>query len=300
MAMPATSIPPIETADQLFPDLRARLRHDDPTPLFHQLANALRWEIGMGRLSSETTLPTIHELADAVGVHYHTARRAYRQLADDGVLVSRRGSGTRVVDDARTKAPNAVSSAPEVVECNLTEAAQLARQVRRRYGIATVARVIDGLPASATGPVLTTTFHAAEVAERLGGISSLVHALPVVLDPSSVDAVVERMRRLALRRLVVVERDVGTGEGLAKEIGRQIGNRFVATVADLEWFHAAAPAADHLVLLSPRVWDAEPDSLQDLPNVMTVRLVFDEIALDAVARHHGWQSVEPVGQEEAQ
>jgi DNA-binding transcriptional regulator YhcF (GntR family) len=298
--MTSTALLDAEGVDRLFFDLRHRLRPDDPTPLFHQLANALRWEIGMGRLSVDTTLPTIHELADAVGVHYHTARRAYHQLAVDGVLVSRRGSGTRLVASARAEAPIGPSRVPEVVECNLTEAAQLARQVRRRFGIATVARVIDGLPGTATAPVLTTTFHAAEVADRLGGTSSLVHALPVVLDPSSVDAVVERMRRLNLHRLVVVERDVGTGDGLAKEIGKQVGNRFVASVADPEWFHAAAPADDHLVLLSPRVWDAEPDSLHDLPNVMTVRFVFDEIALDAVARHHGWHPVERVGQQEAQ
>jgi DNA-binding transcriptional regulator YhcF (GntR family) len=298
--MTSTATLDVERVDRLFFGLRHRLRPDDPTPLFHQLANALRWEIGMGRLSTDTTLPTIHELADAVGVHYHTARRAYRQLADDGVLVSRRGSGTRLVAGARADAPIGPSHAPEVVECNLTQAAQLARQVRRRFGIAAVARVIDGLPGSATAPVLTTTFHAAEVADRLGGTSSLVHALPVVLDPSSLDAVVERMRRLNLHRLVVVEWDVGTGDGLIREIGARLGAGIVPTVADPAWLRATAPADGCLVLLSPRVWDTEPDSLQDLPNVMTVRFVFDEIALDAVARHHGWQPVERVGQREAQ
>jgi DNA-binding transcriptional regulator YhcF (GntR family) len=289
--MSSTSILPAGGAPRLFDDLRIRLRPDDPTPLFHQLANALRWEIGMGRLSRDAALPTIHELADAVGVHYHTARRAYRQLADDGVLVSRRGQGTKLVDSTRANADRRPSPAPEVVECNLTQATQLARQVRQRYGVAATPKLLDMLSGPSTAPVLTTTFHAAAVADRYKRASHPVHALPIVLDPGSLDAVVQRMRRLGLRRLAVVERDVGTGEGLATELGRKLGNRIVPTVTAPAWFHAAAPAEDHLVLLSPRVWDAEPDWRQDLPNVMTVRFLFDEDALDAVARHHGWQQV---------
>jgi hypothetical protein len=73
----------------------------------------------------------------------------------------------------------------------------------------------------------------------------------------------------------------------------------VPTVADPEWFHAAAPADEHLVLLSPRVWDAEPDSFQYLPNVMTVRFLFEVNALDAVARRHGWQNLAGVDPRDA-
>lgn len=67
------------------------------TPLFQSIAQALRSDIAQGAYSSGSKLPTEAELAARFGVNRHTVRHALEVLAEDGLVQSRRGSGTRVV-----------------------------------------------------------------------------------------------------------------------------------------------------------------------------------------------------------
>lgn len=67
------------------------------TPLFQSIAQALRVDIAEGAYAAGTKLPTEAALADRFGVNRHTVRHALELLADEGLVKSRRGSGTRVV-----------------------------------------------------------------------------------------------------------------------------------------------------------------------------------------------------------
>lgn len=67
------------------------------TPLFQSIAQALRSDIAEGAYPSGSKLPTEAELAARFGVNRHTVRHALGVLADEGLVQSRRGSGTRVV-----------------------------------------------------------------------------------------------------------------------------------------------------------------------------------------------------------
>lgn len=60
------------------------------------IAEELRAEIMDGRLQTGDRLPTENELATRFRVNRHTARRALASLAGDGLIESRRGSGTFV------------------------------------------------------------------------------------------------------------------------------------------------------------------------------------------------------------
>lgn len=64
------------------------------------IAEELRVEIGDGRLSPGDRLPTENALARRFGVNRHTARQAIATLADEGLVESRRGSGTFVLGEA--------------------------------------------------------------------------------------------------------------------------------------------------------------------------------------------------------
>lgn len=64
------------------------------------IAEELRVEIGDGRLRVGDRLPTENVLAGRFGVNRHTARRAIGALAGDGLVESRRGSGTFVIGEA--------------------------------------------------------------------------------------------------------------------------------------------------------------------------------------------------------
>ena len=63
---------------------------------FEQLAAALRDRIRSGEFARGAKLPTINDLVGQTGLSPMTIRRAYRLLADDGLVVVRKGRGTFV------------------------------------------------------------------------------------------------------------------------------------------------------------------------------------------------------------
>ena len=68
---------------------------DSPDALYEQLAALLREAIGDGTYRSR--LPSEPALASEYGVSRETARRAIRLLVAEGLLVTRHGRGTFVV-----------------------------------------------------------------------------------------------------------------------------------------------------------------------------------------------------------
>jgi GntR family transcriptional regulator / MocR family aminotransferase len=78
------------------PELLVELDRAAGEPLHRQLANGLRDAIRSGRLVPETRLPSTRVLAEDLGVSRRLVVDAYSQLAAEGFLLSRHGSGTRV------------------------------------------------------------------------------------------------------------------------------------------------------------------------------------------------------------
>jgi GntR family transcriptional regulator len=68
-----------------------------PTPIFEQLASAVRAAIIDGRVIGGERLPATRDLARSLGVNMHTVLRAYRQLRDEGLIELHRGRGAVVV-----------------------------------------------------------------------------------------------------------------------------------------------------------------------------------------------------------
>lgn len=70
------------------------------TPLFAQLADAVRAEIVAGRLPAGERLPSARELAAGLGVNLHTVLHAYQRLRDEGLVQLHRGRGAVVTPAA--------------------------------------------------------------------------------------------------------------------------------------------------------------------------------------------------------
>lgn len=66
------------------------------TPLWQSISSTLREEIAEGRYRVGGKLPTEAELALRFGVNRHTVRHAIGALVEDGLIVTRRGSGAFV------------------------------------------------------------------------------------------------------------------------------------------------------------------------------------------------------------
>lgn len=91
------------------------------TPLWRQLAEALRLLILDGRLALETRLPGERELAAALNISRTTVASALGQLREEGYLYSRQGSGSRIALPERPV--NMVAKTPDPLSVNLAVAA---------------------------------------------------------------------------------------------------------------------------------------------------------------------------------
>jgi GntR family transcriptional regulator len=72
------------------------LDENDPRPLYQQLAAAVKEQIQAGQLRTGEELPSVRELADALGINLHTVHRSYQILRDQGVITLRLGRPARV------------------------------------------------------------------------------------------------------------------------------------------------------------------------------------------------------------
>ena len=68
----------------------------DPTPPFEQLRRQLAALITCAALAEGTRLPTVRQLSGDLRVAAGTVARAYKELEAAGLIVTRRGAGTRV------------------------------------------------------------------------------------------------------------------------------------------------------------------------------------------------------------
>jgi LacI family transcriptional regulator len=67
-------------------------------PLAVQIHDQLTWLIASRVLKSGDRLPSIRLFASELGIHHHTVRAVYRQLAGEGLIAVRAGSGATVLD----------------------------------------------------------------------------------------------------------------------------------------------------------------------------------------------------------
>lgn len=85
-------------------------------PPFDQLRSQVARRAASGDLAPGTKLPTVRALAAELGLAVNTVARAYRELEEDGVVVTEGRRGTFVASSVAASAPDAVTAATTYVE----------------------------------------------------------------------------------------------------------------------------------------------------------------------------------------
>jgi DNA-binding transcriptional regulator YhcF (GntR family) len=103
-----------------------------PVPLYHQLAEALRYRIATGALAPGTVLPSLRDAARQWRVNLHTVRHAYAALAAEGLVRTEVPRGTVILGDLRP-AGRGTGATPAALNRFL---ARMLREARARFGLA--------------------------------------------------------------------------------------------------------------------------------------------------------------------
>lgn len=80
----------------------------DSRPIYEQVKTTLRKLIVSGAMSPDEKLPSMRELASQLGINPNTIQRAYRELEQEGYIISIPGKGSYAnlsaqVDEGRKK-----------------------------------------------------------------------------------------------------------------------------------------------------------------------------------------------------
>jgi DNA-binding GntR family transcriptional regulator len=100
-----------------------------PESLTHQLHGLLRRAILLGDLAPDSLLPSTPALSKRLRISRNTVLGAYEALALEGLIVGRRGSGTRVADGLARELPEVAR--PRLNSRRLLRAAHYPMQAAR-------------------------------------------------------------------------------------------------------------------------------------------------------------------------
>jgi GntR family transcriptional regulator len=103
-----------------------RITADAPEPIYEQIVRQVHAALASGRLSPGEQVPSHRDLATRLAINHLTVKRAYEQLERDGLLQTRRGLGTFVVERVSQKA---ASRGHDILASDLSRIAAAAREL---------------------------------------------------------------------------------------------------------------------------------------------------------------------------
>jgi GntR family transcriptional regulator len=76
--------------------MEIRIDKTSRVPIYDQIKEQIKGLIHAGQIKTGDQLPTIRELSVELSVNFNTVALSYRDLANDGVIITERGKGTFV------------------------------------------------------------------------------------------------------------------------------------------------------------------------------------------------------------
>ncbi len=295
-----------------------------PVPLYHQITEALRYRIATGRLAPGAVLPSIRSAAELWSVNLHTVRRAYKRLADDGLVLVEGARGTRVapglaaqvtadldgfVDRVLTDAWNQHGISPRdlahlllrrtgepdspsvwVVECSDNQCLAHAREVEAVWQVQAQAWCLTRRNEPPPGCIVATYFHYNEIRRRWPHRFKEIVFVAVHPDPGLIERISGPPSSGRPVRLVVCELDGGQAEGVTADLSAILpADRFRLETRVVEGAGELldAPRSAPL-LLTPRLWATLGDEEQVPSDIHLVSYVIKHEDLQGLGQRLGW------------
>lgn len=80
------------------PDLKLSVDPNSSAPVYRQIVDQFRTLLVEGALEPGQQMPSVRQIAIALGVHFNTVAEAYRALAAEGLISVAHGKPARVLD----------------------------------------------------------------------------------------------------------------------------------------------------------------------------------------------------------
>ena len=80
-----------------------QINYNDSRPIYEKVKDSLRRLILTGALPPDSRLPSVRELAMSLSINPNTIQRAYRELEQEGCIVSVPGKGSFVARDGAAR-----------------------------------------------------------------------------------------------------------------------------------------------------------------------------------------------------
>lgn len=73
---------------------------DPKLPIYHQMMDIIKERIFNGTYNAREAIPTVRDLSNEFSVNPNTVQRAFRELEDTGLIITRSTIGRTVTEDA--------------------------------------------------------------------------------------------------------------------------------------------------------------------------------------------------------
>jgi len=78
--------------------MQFNINHSSDRPVYQQIMDQIKRDIALGRLIKNEKLPTVRQLAGQIAINPNTIAKAYRQLEQEGIIVTKAGAGAFVAN----------------------------------------------------------------------------------------------------------------------------------------------------------------------------------------------------------
>jgi DNA-binding transcriptional regulator YhcF (GntR family) len=304
--------------------MKGRLSRESPVPLYHQIAEAVRNAIAVGELRAGAKLPSVRDAAGQWRVNLHTVRRAYAELAREGLLRVSAGRGTEVVGAAPNAAfvrdlptflasfsrmarvefglsqlqlgqlllKHAAAGAPPVIhfiECSREQAEQHCSELMTAWRVDAKPLVLGAVPDLPAGILLGTYFHYNDIRQRWPHRLNDVRFVAIGPDAELRTLIPAHRGSTARRRLLVCELDEAKAMNIAADLRALFPERRYLVQPKVLESATRLPhvKAGDVLLVAPRVWGGMTE--RQRAKVVPIRYRVRSHELEALGASFGWE-----------